>query len=100
MGTSDSEPTLVWCTKAAAKNTLFAPGSEREVPVDSMFHNLLSARLIGAGCVLEVYDVLAGLVLNHYFALSQLVFESCQQTCVPPGDHGATAAAAARPVTD
>ena len=62
-------------THAAAENTLFAQGSVREVPVDSMFLNCFRARLLGASCVLEVYDVLAGLVLKHYFALSQLVFE-------------------------
>ena len=63
------------CTQATAENTLLAPGSEREVPVDSVFLNFFNARLIRASCVLEVYDVLAGLVLNRYFALSQLVFE-------------------------
>ena len=73
MGTSAAA--RVWCTQAAAKNTWFALGSEREVPIDTVFPNLFSARLIGPGCVLEIYDVLAGLVLNHYFALSQLVFE-------------------------
>ena len=60
---------------ATAENTLFALGSEWEVPVDSVFLNFFRARLLGASCVLEVYDVLAGLVLNRYFALSQFVFE-------------------------
>ena len=62
-------------TYATAENTLFAPGSVRKVPVDFVFLNFFRARLLGASCVLEVYDVLDGLVLNRYFALRQLVFE-------------------------
>ena len=88
----------MWCTQAAAENTLFAPGSEREVPVDSVFLNFFNARLIRASCVLEVYDVLTGLVLNRYFDVSQLVFEWSLQSRVPPGNHAASAKAAARPV--
>ena len=62
-------------THATPQKASFAARSVREVSIDSMFLNLFRARLLEVSGVLEVYDVLAGLVLNRYFALSQLVFE-------------------------
>ena len=62
-------------TQATAENILFAPGSVREMPVDSVFLICFRARLLRASCVLEIYDVLARLVIDCYFALGQIVFE-------------------------